>query len=137
MREQIPAMAAGPEVPAITLPNDTDDGFAISGRPHAWLAVPVARDLLVAAWMIEGLAEVDAETLARWSDAEVWERAVQNLLAHGALAVRREVAAQRFSDAYRHARPALASYFALVSLRIDEAFASVRDGNDRPGRAAS
>ncbi|MGL5823832.1 MAG: hypothetical protein ACRCYU_03185 [Nocardioides sp.] len=137
MREQIPAMAAGPEAPATTLPNDTDDGFAVSGQPHFWLAVPAARDLLVAAWMIEGLAEVDAETLARWSDAEVWERAVQNLLAHGALAVRQEFAALRFSDGYRHASPALASYFALVSRRIDEAFASVRDGNDSPRRAAS
>ncbi|MFI7588781.1 hypothetical protein ACIB24_17060 [Spongisporangium articulatum] len=87
----------------------------------AWVAVPIERDVLIAACFVEAGGET-AESFAAMSDDEVREWAVGAVLAE-ARAARREIDTEAFRSGYRLSRdPGEVEFFAVVAARIDEAF---------------
>ncbi|MGL5826758.1 MAG: hypothetical protein ACRCYU_18400, partial [Nocardioides sp.] len=119
-------VAGGSEVRASTLRQDPVTGDAEVGQVAVWFAVPVARDVLLAAWMIGGLGGVGRSELDRMSDGGLREYAVHSLLMEGTDAVQVEIGTEAFASGYRGEVVEVAEYAAAVASRLDQAlFASV------------
>jgi hypothetical protein len=118
-------MSVDEDVAACTLPTD-DEGstYAVDGAASVWVAVPLARDVLVAAWMLSGPGGVDAAGVEVMSEDEVRAWALEGLAYCGCGPAKAELAGAGFGSSYREHRYAaeLAPYFDLVSARIDTAF---------------
>ncbi|MGL5809727.1 MAG: hypothetical protein ACRCYQ_07285 [Nocardioides sp.] len=115
-------VAGGSEVRASTLRQDPVTGDAEVGQVAVWFAVPVARDVLLAAWMTGGLASVGREGLDEMSDDCVREHAVLSLIMAGTVAAQRVVESEVFASGYRGAGAEIAEYAAAVATRLDNVF---------------
>ncbi|MGL5824048.1 MAG: hypothetical protein ACRCYU_04310 [Nocardioides sp.] len=114
-------VAGGPEVAASTLRVDPGTGYAEAGQMVAWVAVPVARDVLLGAWMVRGLAGVGWSELSRMSDDDVREYAIHSLVMEGADAAQVEMGTKRFAAGCRREVVEVAEYATVVAARLDRA----------------
>lgn len=114
-------VAVGRELAAFTHRQDDGPGYALPGCTSLWLAVPMDRDLMIAAWMVRP-ADVTTEELAEASDDQVREWAICAVLFVGVEDAQEELRSPAFASGYAYAAPGAAAVFRHVSARIDRAF---------------
>ncbi len=110
-------MADGPDVASFT--HDVD-GPARPPEASTWLALPVGRDVLVAACLVVGGTTV-AEVV-ELTAAEVREWAIGWLLYVGTSQAKAELCSARFRTGYSEYGPAATEFLAVVRSRVDAAF---------------
>lgn len=119
-------VAGSRDVAASTLRYDGVTGWAEPAQVAAWVAVPVALDVLLAAWMLDG-AGSDTGWLADASDDTIREVAIQSLVMVGTFAAQEEIRSARFRSGYRTSEPAaedegVSAYFEALTARLHGAF---------------
>lgn len=126
--------AGGREVAASTLRHDDRTGFAERGQSAVWMAVPVARDVLLAAWMLDGMALGDLDELHAMDDDKVRETAIHALVMAGTSAAQEEIRSAAFVSGYRSLGADVAEYAAALAARLDRVlFDTQNDQHDQAG----
>jgi hypothetical protein len=115
-------LAVSEEVAACTHREDDQRGYAAPGQASVWVGLPVAREVLLAAWMVQGMGLATTAHLARMAADRVRELALHSLLYAGSATVQRLMGGTDFTSGYRTRGTELADYFTLLSERVDEAF---------------
>jgi hypothetical protein len=115
-------VAGGREVTSSTLRHDLVSGYAEVGQKVVWLAVPVASDVLLGAWMIGGLGSVSLAELNAMSDDVLRECAICMLLMAGTEAAQAEIRSEAFASRYLSEGAELAEYAHTVSTRLSRVF---------------
>jgi hypothetical protein len=121
-------LADSREVACFTHVGDRISGYP-KAQPSAWMGIPVGRDVLLAACMVEGLKDVTLDGLTRMSADEVRQWALWALLYIGTSAAKDELDSAAFAarytahtDADPESAAELPAFFRLVAKRLDEAF---------------
>jgi hypothetical protein len=115
-------LSHSPDVASTTHRPDAYTGFPAAGQKSAWVAIPVTRDVLLAAWMIYGMKHTFTDELVTFSADEVRETALWSLMDEGGKAAQNELDSRNFAPGYRACGPEVAEYFTLLAARLDEAF---------------
>ena len=115
-------LAASEDLAALTHRADPYTSWAVPGQLSIWLALPVCKDLLTAALMLEAGAGLAFECLAEMDADGVRDWAIYALSTHGAHAAHEEMDTPEFADRYRTLGADLARYFELAESRITAAF---------------
>ena len=113
-------LADGPSMASATHGRDFVDQPLAGPQASVWAALPLGRDVLLAATMVDR-SGMDQAELARLTDDEVRESVLSNLLGYGRFGINDVLESADFQSGYR-TDTERAEFFGLLASRIDTAF---------------